>query len=758
MAKRTLECFLPEYLSTVYGDGFEGSLPVWNKQTKQARFFDRTSVSTLVQCVRESMDHSDLYLGMATQPSDLGAGKRGGNGSVVQVSAVFADIDFASAKESAKRYVSDEETAQKILAEFPYVPTLIQNSGGGLQAIWVLKTPLICKSAADRKHAARVVKDFHRKLAKLFGQHGYEIDDCSDIARVYRVPLSINHKYGEPRSVKVLTWNPAARLDIAVMAAAQNPRVQTSDKAYDRNADHAMICQHCPWYDHQTHAGAVSASEPDWVAAGSITAACNDGRALFHEHSKDHPQYDQREADRKFDHIERDLQPFTCAAIADSYGGSEFCASCEWQDQITSPVQLGRERFVILLQQKRAAPEGGWPDQTKDGRPRAGFRNAILCLLRLGVEIRYDLFRMRISVNGNIVQEFSGDMNDDALAYLRKLATDMFGFDPGKTHIADAAHTISLENAFHPIRDYLDVLVWDGKARLARILVDYLGAEDTEINRAFALAVFVAAVRRVRVPGTKFDTMLVLEGPQGSGKSTAILIMAGEGNFSDQSIIGLDQKIQGELLQGIWLFEVAELSGLKHTDSNDLKSFLSRDTDRFRAAYARFTSSNRRQVVFIGTTNDDTYLKDQTGNRRFWPVQTGTIDLEGLRRDRDQFWAEAAHLETHGHPISLPEHLWDAANALQAARLPVDPWLDHLVEINGVVHMGDEVRVSTTVLFDQSNLNIPAGLRKDHQSKRLARVMAALGWTGPETLRIEGRVQRGYRRPAETYVAANPEF
>ena len=391
-----------------------------------------------------------------------------------------------------------------------------------------------------------------------------------------------------------------------------------------------------------------------------------------------------------------------------------------------------------------------WPDTFKDGSPRTTFRNALLCLILLAVNIRYDLFRLRISVNGLAVQEFSGDMTDDGIAMLRKASVDAFGFDPGKTNVADAAHTLALQNAFHPIRDYLDDVEWDGLERIEMLLVDYFGAEDTEINRAFSTMILVAAVRRVRVPGTKFDTMLVLEGPQGSGKSTAIKNLAGDENFSDQAVIGLDQKTQGELLSGVWLYEIAELSGLRHTDTNDLKSFLSRDTDRYRAAYARFTTSSPRQLVFIGTTNDETYLKDVTGNRRIWPVLTDKIDLEGLRRDRDQLWAEAAHWEAQGHPIVLPEDLREDATKLQKARLPRDPWLDQLNEISGIKTVSEEQRVSTKTLFGEDNLNIAAGTRQDFHAKRLSRVMAELGWEGPRVFKLRGTSQRGYCRPVDT--------
>lgn len=172
--------------------------------------------------------------------------------------------------------------------------------------------------------------------------------------------------------------------------------------------------------------------------------------------------------------------------------------------------------------------------------------------------------------------------------------------------------------------------------------------------------------------------MVVLEGKQGSGKSTALKILAGEENFSDQNLFVMDQKAQAEAVEGVWIVEAAELSGMRHADVTVVKSLLSRSEDQFRPAYARFKERWPRQCVFVGTTNDGTYLKDKTGNRRFWPVLTGQIDLQGIERDRDQLWAEAAAPEADGQLIQLPPDLWEDARAVQEARMPPDPWLDYL--------------------------------------------------------------------------------
>jgi predicted P-loop ATPase len=167
----------------------------------------------------------------------------------------------------------------------------------------------------------------------------------------------------------------------------------------------------------------------------------------------------------------------------------------------------------------------------------------------------------------------------------------------------------------------------------------YLGAEPTPLNKAIGRIVLLAGVRRIRRPGSKFDTIMVLEGPQGGGKSTAIKMLAGPENFSDQELLTLDAKAQMEALEGVWILEIAELEGISRADTAKVKAFASRSDDNARPAYARFKEKRPRQTIFIGTTNDDKYLRDMTGNRRFWPVKIGQIDLEALARDRDQLWA-----------------------------------------------------------------------------------------------------------------------
>jgi hypothetical protein len=401
-----------------------------------------------------------------------------------------------------------------------------------------------------------------------------------------------------------------------------------------------------------------------------------------------------------------------------------------------------------------------FPDRNKAG-PRPTTANARVILDLFGLDCRYDVFHNKMLISGHAITFYHGELGDHAISHLRRISHEWFKFDPGEKAMRDGVIQRCLQNRFDPILDYLDGLQWDGTKRLDQWLTRYMNAANTPLNRAIGRLSLVAAVRRAREPGVKFDQIIVLESAEGKGKSTAIEIMAGTENFSDQTILGLSDRDQQEHMEGVWLYEIADLTGIAKADVDKVKAFASRTEDRARPAYGYFRKDQKRRGVIFATTNDSEYLKSQTGNRRFWPVPVGKIDLDGLRRDRDQLWAEAAHVEATGLSLFLPESLWDAAGEAQEARRERHPWEDILADLSGVVcpakEGGQEERVLSTDLLTHK-IKLPVERQTPQHLKNLKQVMNRLGWEGPEVMRVPepkegnrgegfpGGLSRGYRR------------
>ena len=238
---------------------------------------------------------------------------------------------------------------------------------------------------------------------------------------------------------------------------------------------------------------------------------------------------------------------------------------------------------------------------------------------------------------------------------------------------------VARETRIHPVRGYLGTLKWDRTPRLETWTSRYLGAEPTDLTHAMGSLWLISAVARICRPGVKADHMLILEGEQGARKSTALKILAGEDWFTDE-LPDLGSKDAAIHMQGVWIVEIAELDAIGRAEVSRIKAFLTRTTDRFRPPYGRHTVEIKRQCVFAGTVNPDTYLRDETGNRRFWPVRCGDINIEALRQDRDQLWAEAVARFKDGAIWWLEDKdLLKAARDEQDKRYQSDAW-DGLIE------------------------------------------------------------------------------
>ena len=344
-----------------------------------------------------------------------------------------------------------------------------------------------------------------------------------------------------------------------------------------------------------------------------------------------------------------------------------------------------------------------------------------------GLPIGYDRFKLRQVKLDRMPWDKSFDgypkqWTDDDDIYLQAWF-HRYELKPSMEVVKYSARLSALRKDFHPVLDYLNSLQWDGTKRLDDLFVRYFNASNTDFSRIVGAKFLIGMVARAYSPGCKRDEMIVLEGEQGIRKSTALNIIATDEYFSD-SLPNLHDKDAAQHLQGLWLVEIAELAAMRRSDVEDVKRFTATRIDKFRPAYGHHVIESPRTAIFAATTNDDRYLKDHTGARRYWPIKCGLIDTDGLQRDRDQLFAEAVQRYRANERYWLADQEEALAAIETAERIEIDPWHD-IVARHCVATAGMPVNMAT--LFRQS-LNVPYERLNSATTKRVASILKALGY------------------------------
>lgn len=368
-------------------------------------------------------------------------------------------------------------------------------------------------------------------------------------------------------------------------------------------------------------------------------------------------------------------------------------------------------------------------------------QKVIAALEGLGVVMRYDEFRDQVTVEWG---ESRGPLSNVMLARLRtELAWR--GLNVQRETLVDFITARAHGARFHPVRDYLAGLAWDGQPRIARWLVTHMGAEDTALNCEQGRLLLMAAAARALEPGAKFDSLLILESPQRWGKSLAVRTLCPDPEwFTENLPLTSSSKVILEQTMGKWICEAAELDGIDNANIERLKALITRRSDSARLAYGTAAVERPRQFVIVGTTNSAGYLKDHQ-NRRFWPVRLeGRPDIEAIARDRDQLWAEATVLWGLTRvPLCLSEEMETAAAAIQAERREADPWEEKL---DALYPPGRDYEIKVT---DAMAACLREGDRETQKDRiRLTRAMHALGFVKHKVKR-DGRGLWYYTRGAE---------
>lgn len=337
------------------------------------------------------------------------------------------------------------------------------------------------------------------------------------------------------------------------------------------------------------------------------------------------------------------------------------------------------------------------------------------------------------------VYHINDEWRDDDVIRTKIWLDEHYGINAKTESVMAATDLVARDNAFHPIREYLNSLTWDGGYRLDSWLTLCMGVKQDEYSRLVGRKFLIGAVARVMSYPCKNDCVLILEGAQGAGKSTALDVLGGDW-YSDTHFT-LGDKDGYQQMQGVWICELAELDSFNKAESTRAKQFFASATDRYRPSYGRLVQEFARQCVFAGTTNQDNYLTDTTGNRRYWPVRCDKIDIELLKTCRDQLWAEAYHEYKKGevwHVKPNEVHLFEKQ---QEDRFLADAWEDKIVAWLDDPEQKVIQAFTMSEIFEGALRVEPVHMRKPEQT-RMANILTRLGWK-----RVRDNPDKNGKRP-----------
>lgn len=669
--------------------------------------FDPTNEANAVAWIERHQGERNLYF--SVNETVKGLNKKAEKTDIARAIGLHVDID----PRVGENLDDEHRRIHARLDAFTPAPTAVLFSGGGYQAFWKFPAPLDINGEQARWEP---VERINRALELEF-----EADSCHNIDRLMRLPGTVNvpsaRKRAKGRTTRVATLH--------FCDAGQTITPADFEALCNR---HGVTTIHAPSpasaADRLTAIPAhVDLSPlPPW-ARSLIKAGVCEGRSYA----------SRSEA----------VLAISCEMVRCKFDDGQIAAILLDPDNAISAhvLEKGRSAGSYALRQAaraRVLVEEEFEANEKKVPYAKSARNIRIAITKLRVEVALNEFDGRYEVRG--LAGFGPQLDDGAMDRLWLAIDERFKFRPDRQLFETVVRDEARANRHHPVREFLDGLTWDGQPRVERWLIDYLGADDTPLNRAIGSMMLVGAVRRVREPGVKFDEMVVLEGAQGAGKSSALNLLAmDDAWFADDLPLDGDSKRVIEAIEGKWIVEASELSSLNRASNEHLKALLSRSHDRARRPYERMAVDIPRQCIFVGTTNADTYLRDTTGNRRFLPVRVGSIDLEGLKRDRAQLWAEAARIEAAGEQVGVPRALWEDAATQQFNRLIEDPYYERLSEVLGSA-LGKLSAEDAWAILD-----IPPGRRTQQDGRRMGDALRRLGFK-------RTKLRFGARSPQYAYV------
>jgi Virulence-associated protein E/Primase C terminal 2 (PriCT-2)/RepB DNA-primase from phage plasmid len=671
-------------------------------QRDTGRTIDR--YGTLSDCYSWIEEHSQKgYSAYVVVNETDGSGERKAK-NIIAARAVWNDCDHG------------------IADNYPLEPTLrVHTSKGKAQDYWLLDGPM-----------ELTVHD--QAIDAIVANHNGD-KGCKGRPRILRLPGSLNWKYGAPQLVTLEKKSgegyTAAQIVEAFPPLTKGKPVKTAVVSTDVLPASLSMTSSTKRYTLDEVADALALLDADdraeWVRYGTAIKRDHgpDGLPVWLEWSAKSALFDNADARVRwngFDVSDAGPDKVTCGTIIHLAKVAKAREAAIVASDIGGTVKELADNLVHEFAGKSLDP--------------SSIKNVAIFLHTAGITPWHNEFD-----HNDYLRSAGGHdtkLSDKSALDLR-MRLNKAGIRVSAEFCNDTIMWMASSTTAHPVCNYLADLKWDGTPRLDGMLHSYFGAADTPYHRLIGSMFMIAAVRRVRKPGCKFDTSLILDGPQNAGKSSGLRILGSpeEGStwFSDGVAVGSGPKETIELTRGKWIVEMAELAGLSKRDVNEVKQALSKEADQARLSYGRFSTEVPRQFVFCGTTNNTQYLKDKTGNRRFWCVTVGRIDLKALKRDRDHLWAEAAQREAEGALIYLQDSEYDLAVEEQAKREEDDD-LEIAVE-DLLVDFEDHVVVKSDLYKALGHENVFRG--SGSIGPRVASVMEKFGWKSERVSRDTGR-------------------
>jgi hypothetical protein len=730
------------FFRSLYGDDAPGWLTISaipkTFDYMVTEWFPGHALTAAARYVKARREDADVYVGLGLRKEQRKEG-RGESQDVLGIPALWVELDF---KHPAHKKLNLPESLDALLAllkeAIPLPPSIIILSGHGVHIYWLFRELWIFTDDEDQAAAAHLLRRLQATVKTTAALHGWDIDTTSDLARVLRVPDTMNWKIPDhPEPVRVLEADPDRRynphdFDAYLVDIEATTGGYTTHEAIDGELQPIDLqALNIPaWLKYLIRVGTdpdyagkhPSRSEAEYKAIQELIKAGIDDLTIMSLMLDPRNAVSEKPRQRGRKWLASEL----ARAHAKLNGHQRRAASApepepsEAHDEECNGPKNGDD-------QEKQEPSGGGFIANDRGRLISCQHNALIWLARKGYECRVwlDTFRQSIMVDGKPLTD------DVVIEMVRRMEASLL-MRWAEAHVHSALVSLGSRNARSSLVTWLDSLTWDGKRRLRTLFSEAYGAEVTEYTEACADVLFKSAVARAYQPGCQADVTVVLIGDQGIGKSRGIAELVPDPAWYTDDLGGdLYDRKAGEGLQGKWLIEFGEFARINRATIDVVKAFLSRRVDHYRPAYGRMAKDFPRQCVFIGTTNNRLPLQDLE-NRRFMPVIC-TKEMTDIASQRDQLWAEAVHRYKAGEPWWVTDgELLRTIKERQDDARQHDEWEQVLKE--------SLLSVMSTSLMDVARrLNIPVDRLDKGTQTRIGLAMKAIGFTRKRDQRTPGR-------------------